>query len=1734
MTGRRTATVTCLAFAAVVAAAALAGPPARAQTAPTFGSETITDQAYEKGDDVATLTLPEATDADDDPLAYSLHKTNDSGAANNGLPAGLSFDAAERTITGRPTVTQPATEYTYTATADSQTAAISFSIAVADCVVPLSEKVTPGNNGQFLLTRFNDTLAPGCKDNSGARAKWYTFTTTSARTYFLGSTIGLNNDNSWGLLLDTYMAVRQGHGRSGPVRLENDNDTTSHPTYKYSTIRGYVPAGAYTIEAREKNPNDLNNGMLISVAVNTPPAVTVAAAVPGGLAKGKTMKVTIEDPDNTDTHDVTYRLISAETCDATTYVSAKIGDDDDEGGLKLNLDDTADPNDGSTKEAMITLDSESANNNYVCVKASDYNPNPANSAQTRRLSTVYGGSPQITGIDTTDTTGPEIGFPPGDTPAVGSASVITLTDENAEVKQYGAVAVDGAATDATGCDTAEEIGESLTTLTTPGSPVDFPYLVPAGSAGKKVCAYAEDVLGNVNSALWDTVIVPDSTGPAIDTVAVTSSPPSGQESPYKIGDTITVTVAFNEGLVLDGTPALTIKVGDAEKTASCALKPDDDTKLECSYMVGEGDSAVDGIEIEADKLSGTIKDASENSAVVTYTAPGVQGSHKVDGMKPEIAFPPRGTPRARSASTITLTDAPAKIKRYGAIVVDGAATDASGCDSVEKITAADGMVTTETPALASKPFVYPIPADSVGKKICVYAEDAVGNSRSALWTTPIAVATTRVRPRVTTPDTNEPPTFGDDPGTTREVAENAPPGTAIGPPVAATAAEGGPLRYALGGADAPVFAIERSTGQIMVKTALDYEPKKSYAVTVTASDGSLSATLPVTIRLTNVPDFRMTSQVRDGEVAFMLQGDADTAVILTLTEPAAGASVPAGTAVTLPRAVVNRLTGAAPSVTVTLRPAELTGEQRTPPSGFRLGGTVIDVRGIALQPGETATVCLPARGGATTLHRYDEATSAWVPLANARVESRQGQRVVCATTDAFSIFAATVKAPGHERVAQQWLARFGRTIASGLTERVGRRLLVPASPGSHLVLGGQRLDLDQDLSWTDVAAVVGHGLGLRWDGLTALAPKADVLGDPRWPEPARGPRAPAGSGGRWPAFTPPRLLTLLTDSAFHLTLNKAPGTGWLGPGQWAAWGQGAITRFSGQAGSLALNNGEVLAGTLGVDYTQGPWLGGLAVAYNHGTGAYADPARQALTGDLSSTLTSVHPYLRWAVRENLDVWGLLGYGWGDLELTPAQEQQVSTDLALQLGAVGARGTVVQQAGATLALKADAFLVTMDADETAGLPAVEADAHRVRLALEGTYTQALAEGRRFTPTLELGLRQDGGDAETGLGVEIGGGLRYTDPHLGLTVEGRGRALLAHAESAYEEWGASGAIRLAPGPDGQGLAFALAPAYGVTASRMASLWGQEITALAPVGDGRAPAQGGLGVAGPAGGLGAQSLRLNAQLSYGMRVPSLGGLVTPFTGVEMSGQGLSRSRIGLTLNHVHTRAGVLGVELAGEHRETPLGRPEQRIGLQVQFQFNGGRRLPVDKSHDASEPAPAVRPASTPNRTAFTPPVRAPDLNREAARSVATVTGPRVAARHHGAIEPRTTTKHPVKVKPRTPPRKATTAGGSAPAGGRWYFVQLGAFSKHPNAVRAGMKLAGALSGVLRHHGRRLAVVESKHDGLSRVLFARAFRTRRAAAALCAAIKARGPDCYVTVGRHSPGRDQRRLRVAGGRQR
>ena len=198
----------------------------------------------------------------------------------------------------------------------------------------------------------------------------------------------------------------------------------------------------------------------------------------------------------------------------------------------------------------------------------------------------------------------------------------------------------------------------------------------------------------------------------------------------------------------------------------------------------------------------------------------------------------------------------------------------------------------------------------------------------------------------------------------------------------------------------------------------------------------------------------------------------------------------------------------------------------------------------------------------------------------------------------------------------------------------------------------------------------------------------------------------------------------------------------------------------------------------------------------------------------------------------------------------------------------------------LALRADAFFVTTESETAANSAATSADASRLRLVLEGGRSFVLGSGATVRPELELGVRHDGGDAETGTGVEIGGGVSYADPASGLSLEAAARMLVAHADADYEEWGVSAVARLDPGEQGRGLSFTLSPAIGAVSSASERLWAAE--------DARALAPGAAFDAGRG---------LRAEAGYGLALP--GGLTgTPNLGFGMADGGARDWRLGWRL--------------------------------------------------------------------------------------------------------------------------------------------------------------------------------------------------------------------------------------------
>ena len=286
------------------------------------------------------------------------------------------------------------------------------------------------------------------------------------------------------------------------------------------------------------------------------------------------------------------------------------------------------------------------------------------------------------------------------------------------------------------------------------------------------------------------------------------------------------------------------------------------------------------------------------------------------------------------------------------------------------------------------------------------------------------------------------------------------------------------------------------------------------------------------------------------------------------------------------------------------------------------------------------------------------------------------------------------------------------------------------------------------------------------------------------------------------------LKQLLGTSSFRLRLTE-DGSG-AGPGCLTLWGQGDYRNLSSSDAQGLEWDGDLLTGQVGADALLQPDLrAGLAVSWSDGAFDYTDRTTgMPISGDYSSRMVSVHPYVTWWSPMGLDLWATGGYGRGEIEIEDEEVGTHTSDTTLRLASVGASGplpigdALIAGGTTTLRLKAQASVAQMDvAGHGSLLQEQTIEAQRLRLALEGSHERPLASGGSLTPSLEVGLRHDGGDGATGTGLELGGGLRYVNPALGLTMEGRGRVLAAY-DDAYEGMGRQWADPAGPGRGGAG--------------------------------------------------------------------------------------------------------------------------------------------------------------------------------------------------------------------------------------------------------------------------------------------------------------------------------------------
>ena len=478
------------------------------------------------------------------------------------------------------------------------------------------------------------------------------------------------------------------------------------------------------------------------------------------------------------------------------------------------------------------------------------------------------------------------------------------------------------------------------------------------------------------------------------------------------------------------------------------------------------------------------------------------------------------------------------------------------------------------------------------------------------------------------------------------------------------------------------------------------------------------------------------------------------------------------------------------------------------------------------------------------------------------------------------------------------LARFGRATALHVMEQVEERLDASRAPGLRGRFAGRELRRGMERE-------MGRNFLSRLES-TAVQGAQDTTGVQ--PDLGGAELLRMGLGGG----------DLLMGSGFVLNRETDQGA------SVSLWSRGMESRFSGRDGELSLDGG-VRTTMFGADYAKGPLMAGLMLSHRRGLGGY----QGADVGQVASSVTGLHPWVGYKLTERVTLWGVTGYGRGSLSLTPGEALSVPTSsltspvslnggLSMSMLAGGVRGDVVDAGLGCfgLAFKADALWVGTGSEAVDGpagrLAATEAMVTRVRTALEASRGYVVGHGIALRPSLELGLRTDGGDAETGRGADVAASLIASDSWTGLSVDVRVRMLLVHQAQGFRERGVSVSFSYDPTPSTPlGLTARVAPSWGGQAMSGAdALWGRDTMA-------------GLGAAGPGSGD-----RIDAELGYALPVGSrLVG--TPRFGVTTSEYGRDY-RLGYSLAVVQGGAMSFQFGLDAQRRQSLLGQGDPEHSL------------------------------------------------------------------------------------------------------------------------------------------------------------------------------------------------------------
>ena len=868
-------------------------------------------------------------------------------------------------------------------------------------------------------------------------------------------------------------------------------------------------------------------------------------------------------------------------------------------------------------------------------------------------------------------------------------------------------------------------------------------------------------------------------------VAVTSTPVAAADT-YGAGETIAFSVTFDEPVSVDttgGTPRLQFRPGtlpgDARDEYQTYVRGSGTKVLAFEYVVQPTDSDNSGIYVRADSLSGnggTIRHTTtDRDATLSHPRPGGNGNfpgHKVDGgLMPSVA-----KMTGLTLSGVTLSPN----------IASGTTSYTAAVGNAVAVTTV--AATAETGATATV-----LPADSdtgtSGHQVDLEEgrnEITVTISRTGSASRTYTVAVTRGPPGSNSAATGAPTISGS--AQVGHILTASTPG--ISDADGKTKAESGDAGYAYTYQWVRVDGTNETYASGATQetyTAAAADAGKTLKVTVSFVDDRGNAEGPLTSAATAAMRGSAALSVLDAEAE-----ERTNAVLIFAVRLDRGASTP---------------------VTVRYATADgsaIAGSDYTAASGILT---------FALDEMQKTVSVLVQQDDA-----HDEANE----TLTLTLSSASGAYI------ADGVATGTI-ITNSEPMPTAWLARFGRTVAGQILEAVDGRFRTAPRQGIEMRIAGERFNgatLSQLAGQESTAASLLDGLP-NW--LHGEADEDDAL-----------------------RFDSQKTTTadLVTGNSIALTKGTREG------GFISLWGQGAITRFDGREGKLSLDAevsssmvgagwtrggrtaGLVISHSRGGGSYRSPQGNGDVESTLTGIfpyGRYAVNERLSLWGvaGYGAGTQTLAPEGVAPIEADLNL-GMVAAGARGELLAAAESDGV--ELAVKSdalfvrtaseappGALSAAGSYVTRLGIGLegmwrgreegnGWPTPTFEILLIHEAQQGCRDATYEPSRFPVAvpypsphratpayvvvtssdLDTSRNKASVSGLSWISRFEIGGRHDSGDAESGFGIDIGAGLSWSNPVLGIEAEVRARGLLIHEDKRFRERGLAGTLTWDPDP------------------------------------------------------------------------------------------------------------------------------------------------------------------------------------------------------------------------------------------------------------------------------------------------------------------------------------------------